>query len=100
LPKKERERHDIMTRSSKTTDKDTPVLLAEISRKLDPVIAAIASSNKEREPQVKRLKAAKFKPKEIAEVLGTTPNAMRVYLHETRKTRKSNGVKVPQNKKT
>jgi len=65
-------------------NKSEAQLLAEISRKLDLVIAAIVSLNKERNTQAKIL-AERFKPFEIAEILGTTPNAARILLHKSRR---------------
>jgi len=59
-------------------------LLNEISRKLDLSIAAISSQNKEKTSQA-RLLRKQFKPAEIAIILGTTANAVRVMLHRTRK---------------
>jgi len=68
----------------KKKEKTELELLNEISRKLDLLIAAVASTNKERNAQAKLL-TKQFKPFEIAEILGTTPNAVRLLLHKSRK---------------
>jgi DNA-directed RNA polymerase specialized sigma24 family protein len=59
-------------------------LLSEINRKLDILIAAVSSQDKEKIPQAKLLRK-QFKPAEIADILGTTPNTVRVMLHRAGK---------------
>lgn len=78
------------------TDKD----FSEICDRLDKVIKLMVAnivSAREYEDQVWILSNAGFQPKEIAEFLGRTPNAVSVKLSELRKKR---GVsrKVPQEK--
>jgi uncharacterized protein YfkK (UPF0435 family) len=79
-----------MTKSSKKSNKKTipsdSELLAEISHKLDMVVAGIAAQNKDSNLQVERL-SDRFEPMEMADILGSTPNAMRVRLFELRKSK-------------
>ena len=68
-------------------EKSESQLLKEINRKLELLIAAIASQNKEKTSQAKLLRK-RFKPKEIADILGTTPNTISVMLSKARKKKK------------
>jgi len=70
-------------------------LMTEISHKLDMVVAGIAALNKDRDSQIERL-SKRFQPTEIADILGSTPNAMRIRLFELRKGK---GGKKPRQKK-
>jgi uncharacterized protein YfkK (UPF0435 family) len=79
-----------MTKSSKKSSEKTKrpdsELLAEISHKLDMVVAGIASQNKDSNSQVERL-SDRFEPMEMADILGATPNAIRIRLFELRKSK-------------
>jgi DNA-directed RNA polymerase specialized sigma24 family protein len=59
-------------------------LLNEISRKLDLLTATVSSQGKERITQAKLLRK-RFKPAEIAVILGSTPNAISIMLHRARR---------------
>jgi DNA-binding CsgD family transcriptional regulator len=62
-----------------------------ISRKLDVLVrlAALSEvSGKKQEEQVKLLSGAGFQPKEMADLLGTTSNAVSVALSKIRKRRR------------
>lgn len=63
-------------------------LLEDISQKLTSIrnllIAGILESKRQTE-QIKVLSFAGLQPKEIAEILGTTPNTVRVMLSRLRK---------------
>lgn len=72
----------------------------EICDRLDSVIKLMVADiigNKDYEEQVWILSSAGFQPKEIAEFLGRTPNAVSVKLSELRKKR-SVSRKVPPEK--
>lgn len=63
-------------------------ILKEVSNKLDIVIRLLAIEvvkGRELKGQVKFLHQAGLEPKEIAEILGKTPNAIRVTLFAIRK---------------
>jgi DNA-directed RNA polymerase specialized sigma24 family protein len=74
----------------KKKEKTELQLLNEINDKFDLLIAAVSSQNKEKTTQA-RLLRKKFKPTEIATILGSTPNAVRVMLHRSRQKNKTNG---------
>ncbi|MEE9167745.1 MAG: hypothetical protein V3U24_09860 [Candidatus Neomarinimicrobiota bacterium] len=62
-----------------------------ISRKLDLLVRLAAHSlvaDKKQREQIMLLSNASFQPKEIAEILGTTPNTVRVALSAMRKREK------------
>jgi hypothetical protein len=77
-----------MTKSSEQPNEKTKrsdfELLAEISHKLDMVVASIAALDKDRDLQIERL-SDRFEPIEMADILGATPNAMRVRLFQLKK---------------
>jgi hypothetical protein len=73
-----------MKKSSKEMKHSDSELLSEISRKLDMVVASVAALNKDRDSQIERL-SDRFEPTEMADILGATPNAMRIRLFELRK---------------
>jgi len=61
-----------------------------ISRKLDILVRLSALSfvaDKAQKEQVMMLSSAGFRPKEIADICGTTPNTVRVALSTMRKKR-------------
>lgn len=63
-----------------------------ISRKLDLLVRMSALSHiadKKRQEQIMMLSNAGFQPKEIADILGTTANSVRVALSTMRKKKKS-----------
>lgn len=66
-------------------------VLSTLAEKLDAIIKlmvfAIADGKSQAE-QIRLLSAAGFKPKEIAEAIGTTSNTVRVTLFSLRKHRK------------
>ena len=69
---------------------------SDIAQKLDRLTALIALGLIDGRPQneqIKLLSAAGYPPKEIADVIGTTPNSIRVQLHSIRKGQKREGVK-------
>ena len=59
-------------------------VLEEISRKLDQLTAAVAAQGKDTNKQIKVL-SGKFKPCEMAAILGTTPHIVRLRKHRGRK---------------
>jgi DNA-directed RNA polymerase specialized sigma24 family protein len=62
--------------------------LKEIVNRLDKVIRLLAISitlDKKQNEQIEFLNDAGFKPKEIADILGTTGNTVRVALSQIRK---------------
>jgi hypothetical protein len=64
--------------------------LREVSRKLDTVIRLLAVDvikGRELKDQVRLLHQAGLMPKDIAGILGKTPNAIRVALFSLRKTK-------------
>ncbi len=79
-----------MKKSSKKrnelTKRSDSELLAEISHKLDMVVAGIAALDKDRDLQIERL-SDRFEPMEMADILGATPNAMRVRLFQLSKSK-------------
>lgn len=82
-------RHGTMRKSSRKKANEKPKqsdseLLAEISHKLDMVVAGIAALNKDRDSQIEQL-SRRFEPTEMADILGSTPNAMRIRLFKLRK---------------
>ena len=54
-------------------------------RRITKILALIASQNKTQKEQIDVLSNAGMQPKEIADILGTTPNTVRVTLAKTRK---------------
>lgn len=78
-----------MKGSSRRRQRTELELLEEISRKFDLLIASVASIGKERTSQAKLL-SSRFQPTEIADILGATPNAVRILLHRAR-AKKSRG---------
>jgi DNA-directed RNA polymerase specialized sigma24 family protein len=59
-----------------------------LSEKMDAIIKLLALKaveSKELKDQVLMLSALGFQPKQIAEIIGKTPNHIRVLLHELRK---------------
>ncbi len=65
--------------------------LREISEKLDVLTrltALLLTEEKKQADQFLLLNRAGFKPKDIAELLGTTPNTVRVALSTLRKKKK------------
>jgi hypothetical protein len=100
LLRREGGRHGTMRESSRKKANNKPKqsdseLMTEISHKLDMLVAAIAALNKDRDSQIERL-SKQFQPTEMADILGSTPNAMRIRLFELRK---SKGGKKPRQKK-
>lgn len=73
-----------MKKSSKEPKRSDSELLSEISHKLDMVVASVAALNKDRDSQIERL-SDRFEPMEMADILGATPNALRIRLFELRK---------------
>ncbi len=62
--------------------------LEVISKKLDTIIRLVAldvTRGREEKEKVALLSQANFAPKEIAEILGKTPNSVRVMLFKIRK---------------
>lgn len=60
----------------------------EINEKLEKITKLLAlqlSSNKNNTEFMKSLASAGFKPKEIARLIGTTPNTVSVSLHKIKK---------------
>ena len=71
-------------------------LLTSLNAKLDTIIKLIVltkSDNKSQSELIWMLSVAGLQPKEIASMLGTTPNTVRVMLFAVRK-QKSKGKKV------
>ena len=69
-------------------DDKTPSALGQ---KLDTIIKLMVSAiveGKSQAEQIRLLSAAGFRPKEIAEAIGTTPNTVRVTLFSLRKHKK------------
>lgn len=69
------------------SDKDASDICARLDTMIKLLVADIIST-KGYEDQVWVLSNAGFQPKEIAEFLGKTPNAVRVKLFELRKEKK------------
>lgn len=68
----------------------------ELKRKLDLIVRLLSLSivrDKEADEQVLILSSFGFQPKAIAELLGKTPNAVRIALHRARKKSKQPKVK-------
>lgn len=66
-------------------------MLGQLMDKLDTIIKLmilLKSEGKSMTEQVKILSAAGLQPKEIAEILGTTPNTVRVTLVNIRKQKR------------
>lgn len=59
-------------------------LLKELKR-ITKLLTMIATKDKKQKDQIRILDTLKFQPKEIAELLGTSANAVRVSLHSIRK---------------
>ena len=59
-------------------------LLKELQR-ITKLLTMIATKDKKQKDQIRILDTLKFQPKEIAELLGTSANAVRVSLHSIRK---------------
>lgn len=62
--------------------------LVEINTKLDFIIRLLALdlvADKKQDDQIRLLSAAGFQPKDIARLIGTTPNTVRVRLSNLRK---------------
>ncbi len=60
----------------------------QIVRRLDVIVGLLVqavTSEKTQAEKIKALSVAGFQPKEIARIIGTTPNAVRVALHFSRK---------------
>jgi hypothetical protein len=65
-------------------------LAKELSRKMDTIVRLLAmevTRGRDLRDQIKLLNQAGLKPMEIAEVLGKTPNAIRVALFGIRRNR-------------
>ena len=60
-------------------------LLDEISKLLALLLKRSAGSS----TTMKELYAAGFQPKRIAELIGTTPNTVRVLIHQAKKSKKT-----------
>jgi len=78
------------------SDKILQDLLTSLNEKLDTIIKLIVltkSDNKSQSDLIRMLSAAGLQPKQIANMLGTTPNTVRVMLFAIRK-QKSKGKKV------
>jgi len=76
---------------------DERQLLKEIADKLDNVIRLLALNvtlNKRRSEQIGILSNAGIMPKDIADILGTTPNTVRVALYAIKKKRRTKPRKV------
>lgn len=63
-------------------------LLKELKR-ITKLLVLIATKDQKQKEQIRILDSLNFQPKEIAELLGTTPNNVRVALHSLRKKGKS-----------
>lgn len=61
-------------------------LLAEISAKLDRVIAVLAVQGKEKDQQIEALAAAGFDSAFIGRLVGITPGAVRMWFTRRRRT--------------
>ncbi|MDD1779156.1 MAG: hypothetical protein LUQ65_13395 [Candidatus Helarchaeota archaeon] len=59
-------------------------LLKEL-RRITKLLTLIATKDQKQKDQIRILDSLRFQPKEIAELLGTTANAVRVSLHSIRK---------------
>jgi DNA-directed RNA polymerase specialized sigma24 family protein len=59
-------------------------LLKELKR-ITKLLTMIATKDMKQKDQIRILDSLKFQPKEIAELLGTSANAVRVSLHSIRK---------------
>jgi len=69
----------------------TPQEVKELSAKLDVLIRLAALSlvrDKTQREQYVLLSSAGFQPKDIADIVGTTPNAVRVALSNIRRQKK------------
>ncbi len=78
------------------SDKIMHDLLTSLNTKLDTIIKLIVLTKSDKKNQselIWMLSAAGLQPKEIANMLGTTPNSVRVMLFTIRK-QKSKGKKV------
>ncbi len=74
-----------------------------VSEKLDTLIRLVAAGlvlNKPQQEQIEVLSKAGFAPKDIAELLGTTANTVRVTLTEIRKGKKKRVKKRRKEKKS
>ncbi len=67
-------------------------LLKELKR-ITKLLTMIATKDLKQKDQIRILDSLKFQPKEIAELLGTSANAVRVALHSIRKQRLTTGDK-------
>jgi len=67
-------------------EKTVQVLAAKLDAIIKLMVFAITEGKSQRE-QIRLLSAAGFQPKEIAEVVGTTPNTVRVALSNLRRHR-------------
>jgi len=68
--------------------------LPEIIQRLDTLIKLVATSllaEKSQREQIELLSKVGLAPKEIAELIGTTPNTVRVALTAIRKAKKKHG---------
>lgn len=70
-------------------------------KRMSKLLALLATRDRKRNEQIKMLSDIDFQPKEIAELLGVTPNAVRVALHAIRKKskKKTKSKKVSTQKK-
>jgi hypothetical protein len=62
----------------------------DIAKKLDVIIRLIAislTSGRKKQDQFSILDRAGFRPREIAEIVGTTPNTVSVFLSNIRRSR-------------
>ena len=70
----------------------------EIVRKLDTLVRLVATAvcaERSQKEKIKILGGAGLTPKEIAELLGTTPNTVSVALSAMRKSKKKSAKKAP-----
>jgi len=73
-------------------------LLKEL-RRITKLLTLIATKDQKQKDQIRILDSLKFQPKEIAELLGTTANVVRVSLHSIRKQGEPKKAKMQESSK-
>ena len=67
-------------------NEDNEVL--EELRKITKLLVVLVTEDMKQKDQIRKLDRVGFQPKEIAELIDTTPNTVRVALHDIRKKNK------------
>lgn len=73
---------------------DQQEVLAEL-RRIVRLLSLLATQNLNQRQQIEKLSAIGFQPKEIADLIGTTPNTVSVTLTSLRRERGSGGRRSP-----